>query len=837
MMHRHIVVIALSFALCLAPAPGLAAQAAAQAEAKPEQKAEAKPAASIQEKTRGLEKQDGFFPFYWDAKAGKLWLEVDTARGEFLYVNSLPAGLGSNDVGLDRGQLGATRIVRFRRVGPRVLLVQPNYSFRAVSSDANERRAVRDSFAESVLWGFAVEAEEGSRVLVDATAFVLRDAHDVPGALRRTRQGAYNLDGSRTALYLERTKNFPFNTEIEATLTFTISGGEPGEFVRAVTPSPEAVTVREHHSFVRLPAEGYQPRAYDPRAGYFGLGYADYAAPLGDSLEKRFIARHRLKKKDPAAAMSEPVEPIVYYLDRGAPEPIRSALLDGARWWDQAFEAAGYKNAFRVELMPEGADPMDLRYNVIQWVHRATRGWSYGASVTDPRTGEILKGHVTLGSLRVRQDYLIAEGILAPYETGKAVSPAMREMALARLRQLAAHEVGHTLGLTHNFVASTLGRASVMDYPHPFVRLTGDGAPDLSEAYATGAGEWDKVAIAYGYQEIPAGEDEGKFLDGVLRKAQLRGLYFISDADARPPGGAHPSAHLWDNGTDAADELRRMMQVRARILSRFSENNIREGAPMATLEDTLVPMYLFHRYQTEAAAKEVGGLFYTYALRGDGQTVTRIVSPAEQRKALAALVETLDPAALTLPEKLLEILPPRPPGFGRTAESFSGRTGLTFDPQGPVEAAAELTAGLLLHPQRAARLIEYHARDAHMPGLDEVMDRVVAATWKAPRRPGLLAETQRTVDSVVLRHLFTLAANDAAAPQSRALANAQLASLKKWMETQSASEADAAQKAHLKFAAEEIARFQREPEKWKAAPALPTPPGQPIGADVLGCEE
>src|SRR6266849_3658580 len=567
---------------------------------------------SIAEKTAAMQKIPGYFNIYWDAKAGKLWLEIDKWGTEFLYQSSLPAGIGSNDIGLDRGQLGGTRVVRFERSGPKVLLVQSNLEFRAVSEDADERRAVRDSFAESALWGFTVAAEDGERALVDATDFFLRDAHGVPETLRRTKQGSYHLDASRCALYLPRTKNFPLNTEVEATLTF--AGDEPGQFVKQVTPEADAITVREHHSFVQLPGPGYKPRAYDPRSSFFGISYMDYATPISEPIVKRFIARHRLEKKDPKAAMSEPLQPIVYYLDRGAPEPIRSALLEGARWWNQAFEAAGYKNAFRVELMPEGADSMDLRYNVIQWVHRATRGWSYGAGVIDPRTGEIIKGHVTLGSLRVRQDYLIAEALLAPYEKGKPVSPKMREMALARLRQLGAHEVGHTLGLMHNYSASTVNRSSVMDYPPPYVKLPdrvgaggADGIPDLSAAYATGIGEWDKVSIAFGYQDFAPGTNEEAALNKILLDAYGRGLRYMTDQDARPVGSSSSVAHLWDSGANAIEELNRLMQVRGAALQRFGENNIREGAPLATLEDVLVPLYLVHRYQVEATSKLVGG--------------------------------------------------------------------------------------------------------------------------------------------------------------------------------------------------------------------------------------
>src|ERR1700688_481224 len=461
---------------------------------------------TVEEKTASALKLPGYFNLYWDAKQGKLWLEIDKWSSEFLYQTSLPAGIGSNDIGLDRGQLGGTHIVRFERSGPKILLVQSNLDYRAVSDDADEPRTVHDSFAESALWGFTVAAEENGRALVDATDFFLRDTHQVPQTLRRTKQGTYHLDASRCAIHLPRTKNFPLNTEVEATLTF--AGDDPGQWVRQVTPEPDSITVREHHSFVQLPQPGYKPRVYDPRSSFFGIAYLDYATPISETIEKRVIARHRLEKKDPTAALSEPVQPIVYYLDRGAPEPIRSALLEGARWWNQAFEAAGYQNAFRVEMLPEDADLMDLRYNVIQWVHRATRGWSYGAAVIDPRTGEIIKGHVTLGSLRVRQDFLIAESLLAPYEKGKPVSPKMQEMALARLRQLAAHEVGHTLGLMHNYSSSTVNRSSVMDYPPPVTKLAADDSIDLSDAYATGIGEWDKVSIAWGYSEFAPGVDE-----------------------------------------------------------------------------------------------------------------------------------------------------------------------------------------------------------------------------------------------------------------------------------------------------------------------------------------
>jgi hypothetical protein len=752
-------------------------------------------AATIEEKTAGMRKMAGYFPLYWDEKKGNLYIEVDKLDTEFLYVNSLPAGIGSNDIGLDRGQLGGARIVRFERSGPKVLLIEPNYRYRAITPESAERRAVEQSFAQSVLWGFEVQAEDAGRVLLDATGFFLRDAHGVAAAFQRAKQGTYHVDPSRCALYLPGTKNFPNNTEVEATITLT---GEPqGGFIAQVTPSPDAVTVRQHHSFVALPGPGYEPRAFDPRAGYSGIEFADYSAPLGEPMNKRFISRHRLQKG----------RTLSYYLDRGAPEPIRSALLEGARWWSQAFAAAGFRDAWRVELLPEDADPMDTRYNVIQWVHRATRGWSYGAAISDPRTGEIIKGQVTLGSLRVRQDWLIAEGLLAPYEEGKPRNPQLERMALARLRQLAAHEVGHTLGLAHNFSASVKDRASVMDYPHPLINLTSSGLPDLSDAYATGIGEWDKVAIRWGY-----GND-----DTALRESIRQGYTFISDSDARPEGGAHPTAHLWDNGTDPVAELLRILDVRRSALARFGADNIPTGRPWSTLEDTLVPVYLLHRYQTEAAAKVLGGFNYTYALRGDGQTIVAPVPEESQARALDALLATISSSMLTLPPRILSLLPPPAFGFRRTREDFKGHTGLTFDPMAPVEAAANLTVSLILNPERAARLAE---KPAGTLDLAAVIRRLLKATWEKGLGSDL---TERTVDSVVVYHLMALASNAAAPDQVRAIAFQELGRLRSTLESSN--------EALASYTVARIKAFENNPREVDVPKPVEPPPGQPIGCD------
>ena len=773
---------------------------------------------------------EGFFDFSWDVKSGKILLTIDRLEEEFLYVNSLPAGVGSNDIGLDRGQIGENRVVKFIRSGPKILLVHVNYSFRAISDNEAEKKSIEQAFAQSVLWGFKIESENGTSIKVDATKFLSRDAHDVIGALKRSKQGNYKLDPSRSAIFMDRTKNFPDNTEFEATLTFT---GEPkGRYVNQVVPSPKAITVRQHHSFIRLPDSNYQMRELDPRSGFFGIQFQDYATPIDQPLMKRYIQRHRLQKKDPTAKVSEAVEPIIYYVDPGAPEPIRSALITGASWWNQAFEAAGYKDAFQVKVLPEDVDPMDVRYNVIQWVHRATRGWSYGTTVFDPRTGEIIKGHVSLGSLRVRQDYLIAQGLLKePFKNERSVSPKMKEMALARLRQLSAHEIGHTLGLLHNFAASTNDRASVMDYPHPYIQLDKNGGIDFSNAYDDKIGEWDKRTIIYGYQDFPKGTNEKEGLKKIIETSIAQGFRYVSDRDARPNGGAHPSAHLWDNGNDAIDEMDRLMNVRQQALKNFSEYNIRENAAMSTLEEVLVPLYLSHRYQTEAVVKLIGGVDYNYAMRGDQQGVVKIIPAATQQKAIQTILKTLAPEQLALPENLLALIPPKPPSYRRGRESFKTRTGLTFDPIAAAESAANTSIRLLLHPQRAARLVEHQVRfPKGMPGLGTVIDQLFQTTWKDKKDNVYHAEIQRMAGKLALQNLMRLQANDKTASQVRAIALLKINELEKWIQA-NLNTNDELQKAHYVFALAEIEKLRLHPESIKLPQAVAMPDGSPIGME------
>jgi hypothetical protein len=803
-------------------------------------------ARSFAAKTRSLPRRPGLLPTWVDAKAGRLLAELPRPsgpRGEcgrYLYIEGIRTGLGSNPVGLDRGQLGETRVVALRRVGGRVLAEQVNLRYRAQSRDSAEVRAVEESFATSVLWAGAIEAEApDGRLLVDLTSFVLRDAHRAAAALKAAGQGAFTLDKDRSALDPGACKAFPDNLEFEALLTF--AGEEPGPEVRATAPASQAVTLVQHQSLVRLPDDRYEPRAWDPRCGSADVTFADYAQPVGADLEVRWLERHRLEKTDPSSARSRVKKPIVYYVDRGAPEPIRSALVEGASWWAKAFEAAGFADAFRVELLPPGADPLDVRYNVIQWVHRATRGWSYGGAIVDPRTGEILKGHVTLGSLRIRQDRTIFEGLAGAEKTGTGAPDDPVQLSLARIRQLAAHEVGHTLGFNHNFAASTYaGRASVMDYPAPLVGVRADSTLDFSNCYATGVGVWDVQQVRYAYTQFAPGTDGKAALEAILRENGERGWIYLTDPDTRPDGAAHPLAAMWDNGSDPVAELRHEMTVRRLALARFGERNVPPGAPLATLAEVLVPLYFHHRYALEAAAKSVGGLDYAYAVRGDGAPPARPVSAARQRAALEAVLECLDPAALDLPEALLGSLPPPPADFPPRHEFFGSRTDPAFDALGAAATAADLAAGVLLPPERLARLADFHRRDPAMPGVEDVAGALVRRVFDgpAPATPRLRG-VRRAEQAATVRRLMAAAAQPAQAPEVRASLEAVLRGLSATLARASGGDReDAALRASL---AADLQRWlARTSDASAALPAAPPdlPPGPPIGGwnAADGCE-
>ncbi|MCZ2473913.1 DUF5117 domain-containing protein [Aquirufa ecclesiirivi] len=774
--------------------------------------------AQIMDKLKSMKAYTGFVNFYYDESSDKIYLWVDKLNHEFLYVYSLSQGVGNNDLGLDRGQLGNEQVVYFEKQGNKLFLIQPNYQYRANTTNPLEKISVQQAFAKSILFGFKIEGQENGKYLIDATDFLMQDAHGVLKTLTRAKQGSYQLDKSRSSLLLERTKSFPKNAEFEARLTF--SGNATGSEIRSVTPNPDYVTVVEHHSFIELPDNQYKPRVYDPRSGSNAISFMDYATPVTEAIEKKWITRHRLEKKDPSALVSEAVKPIIYYLDNGTPEPIRSALLEGGKWWNQAFEAIGYKDAFQVKILPDDADPMDVRYHVIQWVHRSTRGWSYGASIADPRTGEIIKGHVSLGSLRIRQDFMIAQSLMnAPYASNNQNNQPMLEMALARIRQLAAHEIGHTLGFAHNYAASAQGNSSVMDYPHPQVAFIGNET-DLSKAYDRNIGEWDKVSVDYAY-----GQHQEEELPLILNNAYEKDLRFITDFDARNPGGAHIYAHLWDNGTTVVDELQRLLGVRKQAIKQFSADNMRKGESYSKLEDMFVPLYFMHRYQTEAVSKIVGGYEYNYAVKGGKELVLKPASKKLQLAALQQIMKTLQAGELAIPKDKLSLFPPRAFGFPRTRESFKSKTGLTFDALGAVETAAEFTLDFLLHPDRISRIQQNHAVDVSNLGLNELLQNISQQSLEKSWSDSYLNAAQETINYKVCEAVM----NTFHAPSLAPLAKVELyASIKKWQQFY-------AQKGKTSSFALYMHQFIQEsldhPKEWKALASPSIPDGAPIGMD------
>lgn len=777
---------------------------------------------SIEDKVANTTRMEGFFNIFWDEANGKMYWEIDKLDTEFLYAISMASGLGSNPVGIDRGQLGGTYILSAKRVGPRVLLVEPNYRYRADSANPLERQAVVDAFAPSVLWGFDIAATSGSSILVDATDFFLRDARNVIGNISRRNQGNYTLDKGRSAFYLENTKTFPENIEIETMLTF--GSNNPGNLVNQVAASGESVTLRQHHSFVKLPDDNYKTRVSDPRIGTNGPTVYDYSTAIGDDMMVRLVSRHRLEKKDPNAARSEAVEPIVYYVDSGTPEPIKSALIAGASWWNQAYEAAGFIDAFQVRELPAGADPQDVRYNMIHWTHRQTRGYSYGASVMDPRTGEIIKGNVNLGSLRLRQDYLHGQGLVPGFEYLEVVADnndASVNMALDRVRQLSAHEVGHTLGFPHNYLGSATGRESVMDYPAPLVEITDDGKLDLSNAYPQRIGEYDKLAIRYAYEQFAPGADEAEELAKIVRESLDRGLLFMDHNNNSFVGAGHQFAGVWDNGDNLVDQLKHEIEVRRIGLANFSEAMIRNGEPISELEYVLLPLYMHHRFQLNSAAQSIGGADYLYSLRGDGQVPFTIIDGEEQRDALETVLSTLDVDFLTLPQSILALLPPSAFRHNQ-GEVFPGNTGLLFDALGAVEGSANLTVQSVLHPERMARLIAYGSMGDY-PSLEEVVDRLLEVTWSADvpdseYQTAVLHVAQR----VTVNEMMVQASSDESSGEVKAVLADRLNKLAGELEGMRDPS------PYQASAAADIRRWQGRSEGAIPGPALEMPSGDPI---------
>ena len=784
--------------------------------------------------TNNMQHQTGFFDFYYQIEHDKVFLKIDSFGESFLFQSSMPQGIGSNDIGLDRGQLGDTRLVKFERFGNKVLLKQLNTQYRASSSNFAEQASIDEAFADSVIAGFPIVADDGDTVVIDYTDFLLSDIHQISQRLTSSDQGSYDVDPTRSGVYLKRSKAFPDNTELEALVTF--GGSNPGQYVSQVTPDPNSISVHLHHSLVKLPDTNYLPRKFVPFSGFGAVGYQDYSVAIENSMTKQFIPRHRLSKKQPNADISEAIEPIVYYLDPGIPEPVMSALKDGALWWDQAFSAIGYKNAFQVKVLPKDADPMDVRYNVIQWVHRATRGWSYGSSVIDPRSGEIIKGHVTLGSLRVKQDYLIAIGLTSPFSAdGHGANKGstnnqpddqvdisqQKEMALARIRQLSAHEVGHTLGISHNFAASEYGRESVMDYPHPLVRLQ-DGKINLDDAYDVGMGEWDKYVVAYGYQEYSDTHTEKQALKRLVAAARAEGFKYQSDPDARASHAANIHGHLWDNGADPVSELSRISAVRKVAMANIGLKTIRTGDTLSSLEETFAPIYLLHRYQLDAVAKLIGGVSYEYELKGDYSKAKGVntISAEQQKKALAAMLNTLQSDFLSIPKSLVQLITPKAYGESRNRESFQGRTGHTFDPISAAESAAGYSLSLLLKAERLNRIAQQNESLNGVPDLAYLLTEL----FKHSIKDGIdkdYPQLSKRVNYLVLDQVVKSTQQQNLAPEARGEIELQLIKLHKWLKNKKRN-------AHNEVMARQLEQYWRL-GKWQSNFILkPLPPGSPI---------
>jgi len=779
---------------------------------------------------KDLVKYEGFFDFYYDIKTDKIYLEVENLNSDFLYISSLATGIGSNDIGLDRGQLGSERLVSFQKSGNKLLLIQPNLSFRAITKNKAEENSIKQAFAKSVIYGFKILETNDDKYLVDFTSFLMQDKHGVADRLKLAKQGVYSIDKTKSAIELNHTKSFPKNSEFEALLTF--SGKPTGKLITSgVSPDPSLISVVQHHSFIELPDNEYKPREFDPRSGALAISFMDYATPVEDEITKKYITRHRLEKIDPNLEYSEAKEPIIYYLDPGTPEPVRSALIEGATWWNEAYEAIGFKNAFQVKILPDDADPMDCRYNVIQWVHRSTRGWSYGASVVDPRTGEIIKGHVSLGSLRIRQDFLIAQALLSKPFVDDNNNDPMLKMAIARIRQLSAHEVGHTIGFAHNFAASTNNRSSVMDYPHPLIKITNDEI-DLSEAYAEGIGDWDKVSVAYSYSEFDS-ENEKVELKNILDNAYANGLRFITDSDARANNGAHANAHLWDNENDIVKGLNDILLVRNKAINDFSKFNIKSFETYSKLEDVFVPLYFLHRYQTEAVVKLIAGLDYNYATRDDNQTVVNDVSFSRQSKALASIIKTLEVKNLAIPKSKLELFPPRAYNYPRTRESFKSMTGVSFDPFSAVSTASEMSLSLLLNPERMNRLIVQSSLSKtplQNMNLNYLLTTLTNNTFKtkynfnSKNYDKYMFENQQVINNNYLKFLLNLASNKKSFFQVKSIANKEIRNIATFLSSKKNKNIYSSEYLNT------IRKFNTKPELFELISSPKIPDGSPIGS-------
>lgn len=787
------------------------------------QQAAAPVASGIAGKTAGMEKRDGFIPIYLDNKQGKILLEIPRDSLRTLMFMTMATGLGSNPIGIDRGANGPENIARFDRNGDKVLVVFENWSYRTSLNNPANARTIAESFPPSTVAALPLVAEEGGRLLVDATDFFMRDWMDVTATLAASNEGSYSVARDRSSIYRPYTNSFPKNTEVDVSLTYATTG-RPGNTVSSIVPNGQAFTLRQHVTIIPLPDDNYKPRVMDPRVGYFGIRFKDYGQPIQNALDVRWAARHRLERVNPADPNSPFKNPIVFYVDRGIPEPVRSATLEGARFWVEAFDQAGLRGAFRVEDLPEGVDPMDVRYNVVQWENRNERGWSIGGALGDPRTGEIIKGMVRMDSHRARTDYNLYAGLM-----GADAAAADTAFVLARIRQVTAHEIGHTLGLAHNYIASTYERGSLMDYPPPRVRLGPGGNIDISAAYDRGPGEYDVWALRWGYGIFPTNERDS--LDAIVREGLRKGFLFLSDADARPEYASDPRTNLWDDAATPLEFLQHQTAVRRVAMSRFGERNIRVGEPISLLQERFVPVYLMHRFAINSVAKTIGGMEYANAVRGDAVQATRPIPAAQQRRALAALVAELKPAELAIPDTVITLLGPRPFDYYPYVELFSSRTRPAFDELGAIRTLSQMIVDAVLQRERAARVVQSALHESNPLTLDEIVDAVATPRWisgAAPASNLRNAAIDRIVQRSLADRLLLLAADKDASPEVRALVEFKMRQLRGRARTLSLS-GSIDERAHWSAIAGDFTRWLERQELPTPSPALRPPPGDPFG--------